>query len=36
MARLSDDLATGRWHERHADLLTRESMDAGLRLVIAG
>ena len=36
LARLTEDLATGRWHERHADLLAQESMDAGLRLVNAG
>jgi hypothetical protein len=36
MARLEADLASGRWHERHADLLSRTSFDAGLRLVVAG
>jgi SAM-dependent methyltransferase len=36
IAQLSEDLATGLWHGRHADLLAQESMDAGLRLVIAG
>jgi SAM-dependent methyltransferase len=35
LARLSDDLASGRWHERHADLLDRETMDFGYRLVVA-
>jgi SAM-dependent methyltransferase len=36
IARLEQDLAGGAWHERHADLLAKESIDAGLRLVIAG
>ncbi len=36
MARLAEDLASGRWHERHGDLLAQESCDAGLRLVVAG
>ena len=35
MARLERDLASGAWHERHADLLELESIDAGLRLVIS-
>ena len=35
MARLAADIESGRWHERHADLLTRDSMDFGYRLVIA-
>jgi SAM-dependent methyltransferase len=35
MARLAEDLATGAWYRRHADLLGQESMDAGLRLVIS-
>lgn len=35
LARLSDDLSHGRWHERHADLLDRASLDVGYRLVIA-
>ncbi|GAA4670326.1 class I SAM-dependent methyltransferase [Streptomyces youssoufiensis] len=35
LARLSDDLSYGRWHERHADLLDRASLDVGYRLVIA-
>ena len=33
--RLADDLASGRWHERHADLMEREALDAGYRLLIA-
>jgi SAM-dependent methyltransferase len=36
MARLEADLASGAWHERHADLLQLEELDLGLRIVIAG
>ena len=36
IARLERDLASGVWHERHADLLSKDSIDAGLRLVIGG
>jgi SAM-dependent methyltransferase len=36
IARLESDLASGAWLERHADLMTMESFDGGLRLVIAG
>jgi SAM-dependent methyltransferase len=35
LTRLADDLTTGRWHTRHADLLTRESLDLGYRLLVA-
>jgi SAM-dependent methyltransferase len=35
MERLADDLATGRWHERHGDLAGRTEIDAGYRLVVA-
>ena len=35
MARLRDDLASGRWASRHRDLLHRESQDVGYRLVVA-
>jgi SAM-dependent methyltransferase len=35
LARLSDDLSSGRWHERHADLLDRETLDVGYRLLVA-
>ncbi|SEN73854.1 Ubiquinone/menaquinone biosynthesis C-methylase UbiE [Actinacidiphila rubida] len=35
LARLADDLSTGRWHERHADLLQREALDVGYRLLVA-
>ncbi|WP_037910994.1 class I SAM-dependent methyltransferase [Actinacidiphila yeochonensis] len=34
--RLRADLASGAWHRRHADLLERESVDYGYRLVVAG
>jgi SAM-dependent methyltransferase len=34
--RLESDLASGRWVRRHNDLLTRESMDYGYRLLVAG
>lgn len=33
---LARDLRSGRWHERHADLLGRERIDGGFRLVVAG
>lgn len=36
IARLHEDLASGTWHTRHADLLTRDSVDYGYRLLIAG
>ncbi|MFI1014850.1 class I SAM-dependent methyltransferase [Streptomyces sp. NPDC020965] len=35
LARLEADLSSGRWHQRHADLLDREELDAGYRLVVA-
>lgn len=35
MARLAEDLRTGAWQRRHGDLLSRESLDVGYRLVIA-
>ena len=35
MAKLGDDLATGRWHAAHADLLAGDEIDAGYRLVVA-
>jgi SAM-dependent methyltransferase len=35
MARLQDDLASGRWASRHRDLLARETLDVGYRLVVA-
>jgi SAM-dependent methyltransferase len=36
IARLEADLASGAWHERHADLAERESIDMGYRLLVAG
>ena len=36
VAALEADLARGVWHERHADLELRESIDLGYRLVVAG
>ncbi|GAA0278558.1 class I SAM-dependent methyltransferase [Alteraurantiacibacter aestuarii] len=35
LVRLAEDLRSGLWHERHSDLLARESCDVGYRLVIA-
>ncbi|GGY73056.1 methyltransferase type 11 [Streptomyces olivaceoviridis] len=35
LTRLADDLATGRWHTRHAELLGLEAMDVGYRLIVA-
>ena len=31
--RLADDLSSGEWHRRHADLLELDSYDAGYRLI---
>jgi SAM-dependent methyltransferase len=36
LARLRDDLASGRWRERHQDLLDLAEWDAGFRLVVSG
>jgi SAM-dependent methyltransferase len=36
IARLEADLASGAWHERHADLAERASIDMGYRLLVAG
>jgi hypothetical protein len=33
--RLGADLRSGHWHEQHSDLLEREELDAGYRLLIA-
>jgi hypothetical protein len=33
--RLATDLESGRWHDRHRDLLGREDFDAGYRLLVA-
>ncbi|MFI6621026.1 class I SAM-dependent methyltransferase [Streptomyces sp. NPDC050528] len=35
LARLADDLATGRWHERNADLLALDTVDVGYRILVA-
>lgn len=35
MRELAADLASGRWHERHGDLLGRTELDLGYRLVVA-
>lgn len=35
LTRLADDLDSGAWHARHADLLDRESIDVGYRLLVA-
>lgn len=32
--RLRSDLDTGRWHDRYCELLDRDTLDAGLRLVV--
>lgn len=34
--RLADDLASGEWHRRHRDLLQRDSVDGGFRIVVGG
>ncbi|MFE9809103.1 methyltransferase domain-containing protein [Streptomyces sp. NPDC005548] len=34
LAALTDDLVTGRWHERYADLLTLDTVDVGYRLLV--
>lgn len=36
MERLASDLRDGTWHARHGDLLERDELDAGYRLVVAG
>jgi SAM-dependent methyltransferase len=35
LARLADDLKTGRWDERHGELRNRPAMDVGVRIVSA-
>lgn len=35
LMRLSDDLDSGRWHERNADILEQPAIDAGYRIVTA-
>lgn len=34
LARLATDIETGEWHDRHVDLLQREDLDAGYRLIV--
>jgi SAM-dependent methyltransferase len=34
LARLRQDLASGEWEARHADLLERDELDAGYRLIV--
>jgi SAM-dependent methyltransferase len=36
LARLADDLASGRWRERNAELLELDELDLGYVLVVAG
>jgi hypothetical protein len=36
VARLRDDLASGRWHDRNTDLASLDSLDLGYRLVVVG
>jgi SAM-dependent methyltransferase len=35
LSRLAADVKAGRWHEEHADLLQREELDLGYRLITA-
>lgn len=35
LARLANDLRSGQWHRRHSDLLERQQLDAGYRLLIS-
>jgi SAM-dependent methyltransferase len=35
VARLGDDLSSGRWHATHADVLELDEIDAGYRLVVS-
>jgi SAM-dependent methyltransferase len=36
LKRLEEDVRSGAWHERHADLLALSELDLGYRLVVAG
>jgi ubiquinone/menaquinone biosynthesis C-methylase UbiE len=36
LTRLRDDLSSGRWRQRHEDLLKLDEWDAGFRLIISG
>ncbi|GGX25564.1 hypothetical protein [Streptomyces noursei] len=35
LTRLADDLTTGRWHRRCAELLTLDTIDVGYRLLVS-
>ena len=35
LARLAADLASGRWHDEHTELLDLDELDLGYRLVTA-
>jgi hypothetical protein len=35
LARLAADLRTGRWQRRHAELLEKQQLDAGYRLLVS-
>ncbi|MEU2619413.1 methyltransferase domain-containing protein [Streptomyces sp. NPDC007157] len=35
LATLADDLATGRWHHRHADVVALDTIDVGYRLLVS-
>ncbi|MGV9245345.1 class I SAM-dependent methyltransferase [Streptomyces sp. NPDC003710] len=35
LTRLAEDLTTGRWHTRHAELLTLDTIDVGYRLLVS-
>jgi hypothetical protein len=35
LERLAGDLATRRWHARHGELLGRDALDLGYRLLVA-
>jgi hypothetical protein len=36
LAQLEEDLRTGAWAERHADLLELDELDLGYRLLVSG
>jgi hypothetical protein len=36
LARLEEDLRTGAWAERHAELLALDELDLGYRLLVSG
>lgn len=35
LTRLAADLRTGRWHQRHAELIEQQQLDAGYRLLVS-